>query len=133
MTLLVNLTTSFSAHLPHCVAALLLAGAAAGASASPATYRCDNGQVLNATMTPRDAKLKLDSQEYQLKRVRDRADARFVNNAGVTLTLAKSQAELARKDQPTLICKKVVASLEPEVLNGSGASRRPPAGETASR
>ncbi|HSI51923.1 MAG TPA: hypothetical protein VLA61_26970 [Ideonella sp.] len=132
MTLLVNLPTSFGAHLPRCVAALLVAGAVTAAQASPADYRCDNGQLLNATMTPRDAKLKLDGQEYQLKRVRDRADARFVNAAGVTLTLAKSQAELARKDQPTLTCKKVVASLEPEVLNGGGP-RKPPAGETASR
>lgn len=104
--------------------ALLALFATGTAQAAPADYRCDNGQSFRALMTPRDATVTLDDgQKLTLRRVRDRAEARFVNNAGTTLSLSRSQAELVRKDQPTLNCKKVVTSLEPEKLYGQGATR----------
>jgi hypothetical protein len=85
------------------------------ALAAQAEYRCEGDLPMTARMTPREAHITLDGQNWDLRRVRDKGDARYVNAAqGLTLTLKRSLAEFERKGQPPLQCKLVVRALRPE-------------------
>ena len=100
---------------------LLLVGAAAWAG--PTDYRCPASHTLRAAFTPRDAIVTFDGQSYTLRRVRDSREARFANpQQGVSLALSGSNATWQRKGEDDLVCRKVIASLEPEALEGRRAA-----------
>jgi hypothetical protein len=108
----------------------LVAGTLAGTAAwaSPTDYRCPAPHTLRAAFTPRDAIVTFDGQNYTLRRVRDAREARFADaKQGVSLALSGSNATWQRKGEDALVCRKVVASLEPEVLQGTRPAPTPPA------
>ena len=103
--------------------ALLLGGKA---QAAVAKYLCTGDRPLSATMTPRDATIDFDGQRWQLRRVRDSGEARFVNAAlGLSLTLLRSKAEWQRRDEPPLLCKLQQAALQTESLQAQRAASAP--------
>ncbi|WP_374589129.1 hypothetical protein [Ideonella dechloratans] len=108
------------------LAAGILAGTAA--LAGPTDYRCPASHTLRAAFTPRDAIVTFDGQSYTLRRVRDSREARFANpQQGVSLALSGSNATWQRKGEDDLVCRKVIASLEPEALEGTRPAPSTPA------
>lgn len=108
----------------------LAAGILAGtvALAGPTDYRCPAPHTLRAAFTPRDVIVTFDGQRYTLRRVRDAREARFTNGKlGVSLALSGSNATWQRKGEDALVCRKVVASLEPEALEGTRPAPATPA------
>ena len=108
----------------------LAAGILAGTAvlAGPTDYRCPAPHTLRAAFTPRDAIVTFDGQRYTLRRVRDAREARFTNGKlGVSLALSGSNATWQRKGEDALVCRKVVASLEPEALEGTRPAPSTPA------
>jgi hypothetical protein len=84
---------------------------ALGVLAAPATYQCDGGGMLTGDFTPRAAQVRMDAHQWALHRARESREARYTNSRdGVTLTLSRSQATLARKGQAPLMCTLVRSS-----------------------
>lgn len=103
------------------VATLLLA-AGPLAHAAPADYLCDGGAVMRADFSPRAAQLRFAGQQWALRRVRDRGEARYVaTSGGVAVRVVRNQATLERQGQPPLACKLVVRALRPEALGTAPA------------
>jgi hypothetical protein len=109
----------------------LVAGTLAGTAAwaGPTDYRCPAPHTLRAAFTPRDAIVTFDGQNYTLRRVRDAREARFTDaKQGVSLALSGSNATWQRKGEDALVCRKVVASLEPEACRAAPAPTPPRSG-----
>ncbi|MCO5977555.1 hypothetical protein [Ideonella oryzae] len=118
----------FNTLLPLPALGLGLMLASATALAGPTDYRCPAPHTLRAAFTPRDAIVTFDGQNYTLRRVRDSREARFTNGKqGVSLALSGSNATWQRKGEDDLVCRKVVASLEPEALAGQRPAPTTPA------
>ncbi|WP_148289657.1 MliC family protein [Ideonella sp. B508-1] len=106
----------------------LFLATAAAAWAGPTDYRCPGAHTLRAAFTPRDAIVTFDGQTYTLRRVRDAREARFTDSRlGLSLALSGSNASWQRKGEDDLVCRKVIASLEPEALEGRRAAPSAPA------
>jgi hypothetical protein len=96
------------------------------ANAAPSAWRCDNGQELVGEFTPKAGQLRMGDQSWSLQRVRDVGEARYVDRRkGATLTMARSQAVLTVKGQPSVSCKLVVRALEPDAM-AAGRRAQPP-------
>jgi hypothetical protein len=96
------------------------------AQAAPSAWRCDGDRELKGEFTPREGQLHFEGQDWALTRVREAREARYVNSrAGVSLTLKRSDAVLARKGQPTLNCRLVVKSLVQDNGRPSAAASAP--------
>ncbi|OYT89154.1 MAG: hypothetical protein CFE46_01620 [Burkholderiales bacterium PBB6] len=96
------------------------------ANAAPSAWRCDNGQELVGEFTPKAGQLRMGDQSWSLQRVRDVGEARYVDRRkGATLTMARSQAVLTVKGQPSVGCKLVVRALEPDAM-AAGRRAQPP-------
>lgn len=106
------------------VAALL--AVAASAQAAPATYVCEDRQVLKATTTPLTVQVEVGTEHWVARRVRDAREAYFVNKAkGVKLFIKHSDLELQRPGG-TLRCKLLPQGMAPEnmyVAPGASAPR----------
>jgi hypothetical protein len=97
-------------------AALTLAwGLAAGAAwAAPATYVCEDKQVLKATSTPFRVQVEVGTERWVATRIRAGRDAYFMNKAkGVKLLLNHSDLQLERP-AGILRCKLLPNGMAPE-------------------
>ena len=101
------------ARLHGALAAVLCLALAPPATAAPADYRCSDGRVLTAELTPRTAQVRLPDGHWTLQRVRSGREARYVGRDGTALVLRRSDAELQRRGEPPLACRLVVRALPP--------------------
>lgn len=105
------------------VGLLLLTGLA---QAAPSAWLCEGERELKGEFSPRGGQLHFEGQNWALTRVREAREARYVNaRAGVTLTLKRSDAVLARKGQPAMNCRLVVKSLVQDDGRSSAAASAP--------
>lgn len=74
-------------------AAALLALLPLAAAAAPATYRCEDGQVLTMTSTPFVAHVKRGEQQWQGQRVRESREAVYLGPQKSRLELRGSRLE----------------------------------------
>lgn len=99
-------------------AALTLSlGLAAGVAwAAPATYVCEDKQVLKVTSTPFRVQVEVGAERWAATRIRAGRDAYFMNKAkGVRLLLNRSDLLLERP-AGTLRCKLLPGGMAPENL-----------------
>jgi hypothetical protein len=116
--------TAHHTRLLFTAALLLLTGLA---QAAPSAWTCDGERELKGEFTPRGGQLHFEGQDWALTRVREAREARYVNKrAGVTLTLKRSDAVLARKGEATLNCRLVVKPLA-QGYESSGSGTAPAA------
>ena len=97
-------------------AALLccLAWANSAAQAAPATYVCEDKQVLKVVSTPFRVQVEVGTERWVATRQRAGRDAYFLNKAkGVKLLLNRSDLQLERP-AGILRCKLLPAGIEPQ-------------------
>ena len=96
--------------------ALVRGLAADAAAAAPATYVCEDRQVLKVTSTPFRVQVEVGAEHWVATRARAGRDAYFANKAkGVKLLLNRSDLELQRP-AGTLRCKLLPHGMPPENL-----------------
>jgi len=96
--------------------ALSLSLGVSAALAAPATYVCEDKQVLKVTSTPFRVQVEVGTERWVATRVRAGRDAYFMNKAkGVKLLLNRSDLELHRP-AGTLRCKLLPGGMAPENL-----------------
>lgn len=101
---------------PAWVLALGLALAAGAAGAAPATYVCEDKQVLKVVSTPFRIQVEVGAERWVATRTRAASDAYFSNKAkGVKVLLNRSDLQLERP-AGILRCKLLPAGIEPQNL-----------------
>jgi len=87
---------------------------ASATMAAPATYVCEDKQVLKVTSTPFRVQVEVGAERWVATRIRAGRDAYFMNKAkGVRLLLNHSELELHRP-AGTLRCKLLPGGMAPE-------------------
>ncbi len=95
-------------------AALVLTLAAGAAAAAPATYVCEDKQVLKVVSTPFRVQVEVGAERWVATRTRAGRDAYFLNKAkGVKLLLNRSDLQLERP-AGVLRCKLLPGGIAPE-------------------
>jgi hypothetical protein len=95
---------------------LILGLAASTALAAPATYVCENRQVLKVTSTPFTVHVDTGSERWVATRTRAALDAYFMNKKlGIKLQLHHSDL-LLQRPAGNLRCKLLPNGMEPENL-----------------
>jgi hypothetical protein len=86
----------------------------AQAWAAPATYVCEDKQVLKVTATPLTVHVAVGDEQWVARRVRDAREAYFLNRAkGVQVFIKHSDMTL-RRPAGDLHCKLLPQSMAPE-------------------
>ena len=86
----------------------------AQAWAAPATYVCEDKQVLKVTTTPLIVQIEVGGELWTARRVRDAREAHFLNKAkGVQVFMKRNDMEL-RRPGGNLHCKLLPQSMAPE-------------------
>ena len=87
--------------------------AALGVQAAPATYVCEDRQVLKVTATPLTVQVEVGDERWVARRVRDAREAYFLNKAkGIKVFIKRNDLELHRP-AGALRCKLVPQSMSP--------------------